>query len=61
VARHTVVSEPYGWSIEEAHYEVIPRGSGRTAGHAVGVQTTPEVQTRSLDIYDRLVRVSSDD
>jgi len=61
VARHTVVSEPYGRRIEEAHYEGIPRGSGRTAGHAVGVQTTPEVQTRSLDIYDRLVGVSSND
>jgi len=61
VTRHEVASEPHGRRIEQAHYEGIPRAGDRMPGHAVGVQVTPEVQKRSLDIYDRLAGVNPND
>ena len=60
VARHEI-SQDHKPSIQQPHYEGIPRGGGRAPQHAVGVQTSPEVQKRSLDIYDRLAGVVSGD
>ncbi len=56
-----VAGEACGPRIQHAHYEGMPRAGGRTPGHAVGVQTSPEVQKRSLEIYDRLAGVNLND
>jgi transposase len=61
VARHEVAGEACGPRIQQAHYEGMPRAGGRTPGHAVGAQTSPEVQKRSLEIYDRLAGVNLND
>lgn len=60
VARHRVLSSR-GRVLDPVHYRGIPLTGGKRPGRALGQQVYVEIQTRPLELYDRLAEVTPND